>query len=61
MSRGIFLLFFGYSFSIRSAQINAITDAGEGVIFYEDGSWEYVNKGNSITSEIFENPGKFER
>ncbi|MCX2744022.1 hypothetical protein OO013_09110 [Mangrovivirga sp. M17] len=43
------------------AQKNAITEFGEEVILFEDGSWEYVNKENATKNEIPENPTKFKK
>ncbi|QCK15315.1 hypothetical protein [Mangrovivirga cuniculi] len=43
------------------AQKNAITEFGEEVVLFEDGSWEYVNKEDATKNEIPENPKQFKR
>lgn len=42
-----------------SAQILAITETGEEVVLYDDGSWEYVNPPENSEPEL--NPRKFEK
>lgn len=43
------------------ASQKAITDTGEEVILYTDGTWEYSNKTNRPISEITTNPNAFEK
>lgn len=41
------------------AQTKAITDLGEEVILFEDGSWEYASDYNQAEESIYENKRKF--
>lgn len=41
------------------AQQLAITETGEEVILYDDGTWEYVNESEQTDSEITMNPKEF--
>ncbi len=45
--------------SILQAQINAVTESGDEVILYPDGTWKYKNKPNKERKEIPLNPEKF--
>ena len=42
-----------------NAQINAITETGDEVILYEDGSWEYLNDSIIESSKISINEKEF--
>lgn len=44
-----------------SAQIKGVTETGEEVILFEDGSWRYANEEEAIAKEIPTNPEKFEK
>lgn len=43
------------------AQKIAVTETGEEVLLYEDGTWNYVNYDDAKKSEIPTNPAKFSR
>jgi hypothetical protein len=47
--------------SICYAQKKAITETGEEVILYEDGTWKYSNASEQQEKEIETNPEKFEK
>ena len=47
------------SLSRIQAQISAITNTGEEVLLYDDGTWKYVNEGTSSASEIRTNEKAF--
>lgn len=47
--------------SLCYAQKKAITETGEEVILYEDGSWEYSQSSDQDEQEIEINPGTFEK
>ncbi|MBN2534212.1 MAG: hypothetical protein JXB88_15080 [Spirochaetales bacterium] len=53
-------LYFFFAFTCFTQQF-AITETGEKVILYEDGTWEYVSKLDQADSEIKTNPKKFEK
>lgn len=53
-------LLLGLSFSL-SAQIHAVTDTGQEVLLYSDGTYSYVNKEDAAAVEIPTNPGTFSR
>ena len=44
---------------MANAQINAITDSGDEVLLYDDGTWEYLNDSMVTVSEIPENSKEF--
>jgi len=52
-----FLLFSTTSY----CQIKAITDSGEEVFLYDDGSWKYTHVSEKILNEIKTNPKKFNK
>lgn len=55
----LFPLLICLAFSLQ-AQKKAVTETGEQVVLYDDGTWEYVDKpGEEETQEIKLNPGKF--
>ncbi|MDP4262979.1 MAG: hypothetical protein Q8941_10635 [Bacteroidota bacterium] len=41
------------------AQKKAVTETGEEVILYEDGTWKYLNDSTHVKNEILVNPKKF--
>ncbi len=41
------------------AQINAITETGDEVILYEDGTWKYLNDSVNVDTEILRNETEF--
>ena len=43
------------------AQINAITESGDQVVLYSDGTWKYVEESQEEEEEIPENPKKFKK
>lgn len=45
------LLLYLLAFNISKAQQKAVTETGEQVILFENGSWEYENKEDSIEKE----------
>lgn len=47
------------SLSSIQAQINAITNTGEEVVLYDDGTWKYVNEGTLSALEIKTNEKAF--
>tara|TARA_R110000868_G_scaffold304437_17_gene565285 strand:- start:17162 stop:17800 length:639 start_codon:yes stop_codon:yes gene_type:complete len=53
------LLFSLGLYSTTLAQINAITDTGDEVILYNDGTWSYLNEGDSSGYDIPVNPTLF--
>lgn len=60
--KGLSVMYLFFYASINLAQVNAITELGEEVILYDDGSWEYKNKPSLIeTPEILLNPATFEK
>ncbi len=44
---------------LGQAQISALTESGDKVILYDDGTWEYADQRNEELKEITENPAKF--
>lgn len=59
MRRGIlFLICLSFAASIY-AQRNAVTDNGESVILYDNGTWKFVDEGIDSVKEIPLNPTKF--
>ena len=56
------LLAMGWCLALSAqAQQQAVTDSGEEVMLYDDGTWEYLNKADIIEKEIPTNPKKFEK
>ena len=56
----LLFLFFGIS-SALIAQTKAITEEGEEVVLYNDGTWKALNKENLKESVIKNNPKKYKR
>lgn len=58
----VFLLLIGLLLAQTSfSQIKAVTENGDEVVLYNDGSWRYVNQEAVEKTEIPVNPTKFER
>ena len=55
------LLLFIFIISICNAQTKAITDTGDEVILYSDGTWKYANAEKQTITEIKTNPNVFEK
>ncbi len=49
------------SVQLINAQINAITETGDEVVLYEDGTWKYLNDSIMEDSEISENDMEFSK
>lgn len=47
--------------SFSQAQIKAVTEIGEEVILFNDGTWEYQNQEDFMATEIPTNPYKFQK
>lgn len=45
--------------SLTQAQQKAVTETGEEVILYDDGTWQYQNEDLMLEKEISTNPNKF--
>jgi len=61
MKNFLFLFLFIFIISLGHAQVKAITDTGDEVILYNDGTWKYVNSEKQTTTEIKINPTTFEK
>jgi hypothetical protein len=59
MKKNILLLLCLSSFVFVQAQQKAITEIGEEVILYENGTWKYQNQENVDEFEIPTNPKNF--
>ena len=59
MKKIIFTALILLSMQMANAQINAITDSGDEVVLYDDGTWEYLNDSMVTASEIPENSKEF--
>ena len=59
--RLFFTLIFILISSVSFASQKAITDTGEEVILYDDGSWVYSDKTNQIENEILTNTETFQK
>ena len=46
---------------MANAQINAVTENGDPVFLYEDGTWQYVSEENPYVEEIPVNEAEFEK
>lgn len=53
------LIFLSINFTY--AQINALTESGDTVLLYEDGSWKYAKEGQNEVSEIKINNQEFKK
>jgi hypothetical protein len=54
-----FVGFIGFTGVESAAQISAVTEAGEEVILYNDGTWKYLKDSVIAVEEIFTNTEKF--
>ncbi len=61
MKKLIPLLIFLLNISLAFAQKIAVTETGEEVLLFENGTWEYKNKGNIKNEEIPTNSKKFKK
>ena len=61
MKKLIFAVFFLLPVFTIHAQINALTETGDEVILYEDGTWKYVDKEMPESSEIKLNEQEFKK
>ncbi len=52
MKKTILILLAVFSMQLLQAQINAITESGDEVILYENGTWKYLNDSIVSASEI---------
>jgi hypothetical protein len=59
MKRTILTGFLLITVQLLNAQINAITDTGNEVILYNDGTWKYLNEETNESEEIPVNDKKF--
>ncbi len=59
MKKIIFTALILLSVQMANAQINAITDSGDEVLLYDDGTWEYLNDSMVTVSKIPENSKEF--
>jgi hypothetical protein len=59
MKKVILLLVFIAQTLLISGQINAITETGDEVVLYKDGTWVYVNDKLNTNNEIPVNPKEF--
>ncbi len=61
MKQSFFALFFLLLFNSIDAQKKAVTETGEEVILFEDGTWKYENTPPTISEEIKLNPSTFKK
>ncbi|MBT8232239.1 MAG: hypothetical protein HKO66_14560 [Saprospiraceae bacterium] len=61
MKNTLILLVFLLASNVNYAQINAVTEVGEEVILYEDGTWIFKNGDPIETQEIPLNPTEFSK
>lgn len=59
MKKRILLLICSAAFTFAFAQQKAVTETGEEVILYDDGTWKYVNEEDSDGEEIPTNSTEF--
>ena len=57
----LFFLFLIFSGGKLSAQIKAVTETGDEVILFDDGTWNYLNKDDDSAKVILLNPTVFTR
>ncbi|MFY0591010.1 hypothetical protein [Roseivirga sp.] len=61
MKRLILSLLCLFIIQLAYSQQKAVTEKGEEVILYEDGTWKYQNQEDSLKGEILTNPTLFEK
>jgi hypothetical protein len=61
MKRTLLLLISLFFVNLIQAQQKAVTETGEEVILFEDGTWEYQNKDQISEKEIPTNSKKFKK
>ncbi len=59
MKNLLLIALFLLNFSFTNAQVNAITETGEEVTLFNNGTWKFINKQESGTAVIKTNPQKF--
>lgn len=59
MRKLFFTVLILFSLKLTNAQINAITEAGDAVVLYKDGTWKYLNNSIKENSEISVNDKEF--
>lgn len=61
MKQVLFFLIFNLLLSTLSAQKKAVTENGDEVILYDDGTWKYAKKSDEAKNEIPVNPAEFKK
>jgi len=61
MKKTFLLLFILFFVNLIQAQQKAVTETGEEVILYDDGTWKYHNEDQIYEKEIPTNPKKFKK
>lgn len=61
MTRITLLILGVLTITFSEAQIKAVTEKGEEVILFNDGTWEYQNEEDFRNTEILTNPEKFQK
>jgi hypothetical protein len=52
MKKLMFIMALLMSVQLTNAQINAVTDTGDEVILYNDGTWKYINENSEVKNKI---------
>lgn len=61
MKKVIFTLIAALGINLVQAQVRAVTEIGEEVILYQDGTWEYLNSEELLEKEIPLNKNNFKK
>lgn len=61
MKKILIAILFIFSFTAIQAQEKAVTDKGEEVVLFKNGTWKYVNKVDHKKSDVYYNPVKFKK
>lgn len=61
MKKVIFTLIAALGINLVQAQLRAVTEIGEEVILYQDGTWEYLNSEELLEKEIPLNKNNFKK
>ncbi len=61
MKRTLLLLISLFFVNLIQAQQRAVTETGEEVILFEDGTWKYQNEDQIYEKETPTNPNKFKK